>query len=436
MKDQKTFPYLERFFLLDEEGEGQMLKIGLLGFGTVNSGVYEGLTETKDYLEELLNQQISIEKVLVRNIASYLGKGKDELFTNSPDEFFQHEFHVVFEAMGGEQPALDYLTFLLTKKIAIITANKELLAKHGPLLESIATRNDTFLGFEAAVAGGIPIINTLRSQLHWSSIDKVSGILNGTTNFIITKLQEGNRTFSSVLQEAQELGFAEADPTADVEGFDALYKLQILSRLCFGLWPNSDQFQRKGMSQLQSWHFKAGEYFHLKLKYIAEAYFDGKEVKGIVSPCFVEEKHPLAAINDENNGVFIQGEWLGNFITSGPGAGKKPTATSMIEDFLHHIQRKGGKFSFIKRKKGNAPVAKQFLLLFDSRHEREIYQALQQVQYCIEETVLVENENKVAMLVTVHDSLSIPQDNAQLFPILRLNENPQVTSREKQLKAL
>lgn len=415
-----------------------VIKIGLLGFGTVNSGVYEGITDTIEFLEHHLQEAICVEKILIRDKKRYLSLENIELVTDSPDDFFKHDFDVVFEAMGGEQPALDYITFLLTKKVPVITANKELVAKHGPLLESLAIKNETYLGFEAAVAGGIPIINTLNSQLQWTSVEKVSGILNGTTNYIMTKLQEGTRTFDSVLKEAQDLGFAEADPTADIEGFDVLYKLQILCRLCFGNWPKPEQFQRRGMSQLKSWHFKAGEYFNLKLKYIAEAYYDGKEVKGSISPSFIEESHPLRSIDNENNGVYLQGEWLGNFVASGPGAGKKPTATSMIEDFLHQLKRKSYHQQVAKRKEGSVASDQEYLLLFDMKDEKEVYQSLKEVTYTREEIVQFENNSKVALLITV-DSLapSITRIKPlEAFPVLRVNKKLQRQKGNIQMKAL
>lgn len=414
------------------------MKIGLLGFGTVNSGVYEGITETLAYLEELLQEKISIEKILIRNKRRYLGIRNFDLLTDSPSEFFKHDFDVVFEAMGGEQPALDYTTFLLTKKVGIITANKELVAKHGSLLESLANKNGTFIGFEATVAGGIPIINTLRSQLQWTRVEKVAGILNGTTNYMITKLQDGVCSFENVLKEAQELGFAEADPTADVEGFDILYKLQILCKLCFGSWSKPEQFHRKGMSHLKSWHFKAGEFFDLKLKYIAEAYYDGNEVRGSISPSFVEEKYPLASIDNENNGVFLQGDWLGDFVATGPGAGQKPTATSMIEDFLHQLQKKATR-QYKKRTKATNVENKEFLLLFDLKYEKEVYQSLKEVTYKLGKIVQFENNEKIAMLITVPEVFPLVSrigQHIELFPVLRARKKAQQIHQCQQLKAL
>ncbi len=416
-----------------------MIKIGLLGYGTVNSGVYEGITDTLGYLEHLLQDQICIEKILIRDRIKYSANANYDILTDSADEFFNHEFDVVFEAMGGEQPALDYITYLLSKRVPVITANKELVAKHGPILEHLAKKHETFIGFEATVAGGIPIINTLKSQLQWTSVEKVSGILNGTTNFIITGLQEGNRTFESVLKEAQELGFAEADPTSDVEGFDALYKLQILCRLCFGTWPTAEQFQRTGMSQLEAWHFKAGDYLQLKLKYIAEAYFDGTEVKGSISPTFVEEKHPLSSITNENNGICLQGDWLGNFVASGPGAGKKPTATSMIEDYLHQLQKKPFQQQLRKRKSANEIDSKEYLLLFDIKQELEVHQGLKKLKHIVNEVVQFENNEKVAMLVRTEELLSVIRGVCQgmeVFPVLRVSNKIDNYSIEKHLKAL
>ena len=402
-----------------------MIKVGFLGLGTVNSGVYEGIVDSVQYLEQLLQEEICIQKILVRNKAQHLTIKHKDVLTDSPEQFFNDSFDVVFEAMGGEEPALQYISFLLTKKIPVVTANKELIAKHGQLLEGIANENGTFIGYEATVAGGIPIINTLRSQLQWTAVNRVSGILNGTTNYIISKLKNGDRTFTSVLKEAQQLGFAEADPTADIEGYDALYKLQILCKLCFGVWVNEDAFIRNGMSQIESWNFNVGAKFGLKLKYIAEAYYDGHKVQGNITPCYVEEKHPLAAIEDENNGVYIQGDWLGNFLTSGPGAGKKPTATSMIEDYLHQIQKKAKFQEVNKRRKINSSINKEFIVLYSEKNEEEVFERLNEVTCNIDKEVGFDSIDKVALLITGSReifSLFSEQDGVQVYPVLRMSE--------------
>ena len=410
-----------------------MIKVGFLGFGTVNSGVYEGISDSLQYLEQLLQEKICISKILVRDKKRYTNESLKDILTDCPEQFFNEQYDVVFEAMGGEQPALKYTSILLAKKIPVITANKELIAKHGQLLESIANKSETFIGYEATVAGGIPIINTLRSQLQWTAVNKVSGILNGTTNYIISKLKSGDRTFASVLKEAQQLGFAESDPTADIEGFDALYKLQILCKLCFGTWANDETFYRKGMSHLESWNFNVGSNFGLKLKYIAEAYYDGKRVQGSITPCYVDEKHPLASIEDENNGVYIQGDWLGNFLTSGPGAGKKPTATSMIEDYLHQLLKKGGDQEVTKRMKASASTEKEFIILYSKKVEKDVYERLKEVTYTIDKNIRYEDIEKVAVSITGSReifALFNEHDEVQVFPVLRVNP---VTSDAKYL---
>ncbi|OIJ21973.1 hypothetical protein BKP45_04660 [Anaerobacillus alkalidiazotrophicus] len=399
-----------------------MIKIGFLGFGTVNSGVYEGVTETLDYLESVIGEELCITKILIRNKRRYVNEANFELMTDRPEDFFSNEFDIVFEAMGGEQPALDYITLLLMKKIPVITANKELVAKHGPLLENLASKYNSFIGYEATVAGGIPIVNTLNSQLQWSAVEKVSGILNGTTNYIITKLADGKRSFENVLKEAQQLGFAEADPTADIEGFDALYKLQILCKLCFGAWVSDEQFQRKGMSHLKSWHFKAGEALGLKLKYIAEAYYDGREVQGTISPCFIDKNHPLSAIENENNGVHIKTDWLGDFVTAGPGAGKRPTATSMIEDYLHQLLKKNNQTNRKKRVKAYLPDSQQFVLFYEKSKENEINQKIIDSTYDVEEVLQIDDTEKIAMIIKAREKCLPIFDEIEyvdIFPIQR-----------------
>ncbi len=344
-----------------------MLKIGLIGFGTVNKGVYEGIIRTKERLKEIVQDEIIFEKILVKDKTKH---NLDLLITDDIEDFFNHHFDVVFEAIGGVQPALDYIKQCLSWSIPVITANKELIAKHGETIEQMAEQNNTFIGYEAAVAGGVPIVNVLKGQLHWTEIKRVTGILNGTTNYILTHLEDGERELSEVLAEAQRLGYAEADPTNDIEGYDALYKVQILSRLCFGFWPTFKQFERRGMTHLNQSHFSIAKKLNCKLKYIADASFDGVKMNGYVSPCFVVNDHVLAAITDVNNGVQIESDWLGEYLASGPGAGKKPTATSMIEDYLFHLFSK--KKKLIKGNKEVSTIDENYAVLIGNKDDIEL----------------------------------------------------------------
>lgn len=399
-----------------------MIKIGLIGFGTVNAGVYEGITSTANKLQAILQDNVVVEKILVKTKSKHTRfEYLVDKITDSPEVFFNSEYDIVFEAISGEQPALDYVSYLLTKGVPVITANKELIAKHGKTLEKIAKRHKTFIGFEAAVAGGIPIVNVLRGQLQWTEIKQVTGILNGTTNYILTKLQKGNQTFNEVLKEAQELGYAEFDPTNDIEGIDALYKIQILSRLCYGIWPKADQFMRKGISTFESWHFKIAQKYNCQIKYIAKASFDGTNVSGFVAPCFLSNEHPLARIDDVNNGIQLESDWLGKYVASGPGAGKRPTATSMIEDYLYHY--KTIENHYVKKQKTQQPnTTSQVLLIVNTKED-----VAKVKQKLTSELVTIERidhliDGKVTMLASIKNICPFICFNhmaVEVFPVLK-----------------
>ncbi len=314
-----------------------MLQIGLIGFGTVGSGVYERLTNTKEQLEQLLGEEIHISAILVKSRQKQRATDIEAFVTTSWEEFCNStDFNIIFEAIGGIEPALSYTSKWLEKGVPVITANKKLVAEKGQLLERLAEQHSTYYGYEAAVAGGIPIINALKGTLTTTPISRISGILNGTTNYMLTEMIESHRGFADVLLEAQELGYAEADPTDDLEGFDAWYKIRILSRLCFGSWPSSIEFSRKGVSTIKDWHVEIGERLGFKIKLIAEAWQGEAKVNGSVTPAFLTQNEPLASVRGVTNGISIEGDSINQLLFIGPGAGKEATANSMVEDFLFH----------------------------------------------------------------------------------------------------
>ncbi|WP_209122842.1 homoserine dehydrogenase [Alkalihalobacillus sp. BA299] len=316
-----------------------MLKIGIIGFGTVGSGVYERILSSQKELETALKKEILVKKVLVKD------HGKDRenssvtpYITSDAAEFFALQYDVVFEAIGGIEPAKGYITNLIKAGTSVITANKELIAKHGEELEALANKHGVYLGFEAAVGGGIPIVNSFKTLFTTTPIHSVTGILNGTTNYILTEMKEKNRHFNDVLAEAKQLGYAEADPTDDIEGYDALYKIRILSRLAFNVWPNEQHFHCNGISNIEDEALEFAEKNGLAIKLIAKTSNEGGTIHGFVSPSFVTQSHPLYNINGVTNGVCIDGKTIDQIMMSGPGAGKHATANSMVEDFVLHEQ--------------------------------------------------------------------------------------------------
>ncbi|GAE26705.1 homoserine dehydrogenase [Halalkalibacter wakoensis JCM 9140] len=321
-----------------------MKRIGLIGFGTVGSGVYERLNQSKEEIHQVLGEKVEVAAILVKDRQKKRTVHVDALVTTNWEQFLEAgPYDLVFEAIGGIEPALTYTKYWLEKGIPVITANKKLVAEKGEYLEKAAQVNSTYYGYEAAVAGGIPIINALKGTLATTAISRVSGILNGTTNYMLTEMIEKNRSFADVLIEAQQLGYAEADPTDDLEGYDAWYKIRILSRLCFGYWPQAEDFSKKGVSAMMDWHVEVGERIGFKIKLIAEAWLGDKNVAGRVSPAFLTQTEPLTSVRGVTNGISLEGNSINQLLFIGPGAGKEATANSMVEDLIFHERTKNFK---------------------------------------------------------------------------------------------
>ncbi|GGK18124.1 hypothetical protein GCM10010965_08980 [Caldalkalibacillus thermarum] len=322
-----------------------MLRIGLLGLGTVGSGVYEAITTGKERLKRLLGEEVEVVSILIKDSRKERPNVPQELLVTDFESFIARKPDVVFEAIVGVDPAYFYVSYLLEHHIPVISANKELIAKRGQRLHQIASQAGTWLSYEASVAGGIPILAALKNSLKFNHISELQGILNGTTNYILTKMSQEGKSFSDVLHEAQALGYAEADPTSDVEGWDALYKLQILAYLITGSWEYSSSFTCRGISEVQAWHLKAAQKFGLTLKLTASLFRTATGVEGRVEPVFLPAGHPLAQVNGVTNAVMVTGDTVGQLVFQGPGAGKHPTASAMIEDFVFgHQQFKTGCF--------------------------------------------------------------------------------------------
>lgn len=301
--------------------------VGMLGFGTVGTGVIRILNEIPG---------ITLKKVAVRETAKQRALTAPCPITDNPSELVDDpEIEVIIEVMGGEQPALALLTAAIEKRKHIVTANKEVLAKHGPELFKLAAQKGVAIFFEASVAGGIPLISTIHKGLEANQISSVTGILNGTTNFILSSMEEKGEDFDSALSKAQELGYAEADPTADIEGYDVAYKLSILTALAFGNFANPKDINRKGISSVKSEDFKHAREFGYRIKLLGSTSFaeDGIDVR--VRPSLVPIFHPLANVSGPNNGIVVHGDAVGELTMVGPGAGELPTASAVVGDLIN-----------------------------------------------------------------------------------------------------
>lgn len=311
-------------------------KIALLGLGTVGGGVYKVLKSQADEMERKLGSRVEVARVLVRNLEKAAAKVDDpsiltndfEVIVNDPD------IQIVVELMGGNEPALTYILRSLKAGKQVITANKNLLAEHGQIMMQTAEENHCDLMFEASVAGGIPIINPLKRSLRGNHITEVMGIVNGTTNFILTKMTKDGMEFADALSLAQQLGYAEADPTADVEGLDAGRKIAILASVAFHSRVTFADVYTQGISDITARDISYAKDlgYTIKLLGIARDTEEGIVVK--VHPAMVDENHPLAAVNDSYNAVFVRGDAVQDAMFYGRGAGELPTASAVVGDIF------------------------------------------------------------------------------------------------------
>ena len=304
------------------------VNIGLIGLGTVGTGVVKTLRNF-DY--------INIKKIAVKSLNKKRNIDNLDEAMLTTDIFSivnDPEIDIVVEVIGGVNPAFDLLKTAIQNKKHIVTANKELLAKHGEELFKLASENNVVIMYEAAVGGGIPIIMPVKMTLSANRIDKIAAILNGTTNYILTKMDEEGADYSEVLAEAQKLGYAETDPTGDVEGFDAAYKIATLATIAFKKRVKIQNIHREGITKISAKDMAYAKQLGYKIKLIALAKMNNNEADVRVHPMLVKSNHTLAHISGVTNAVLLEGFPVGQVILSGPGAGEFPTASSVVGDIV------------------------------------------------------------------------------------------------------
>lgn len=305
------------------------IKIGMIGLGTVGTGVLKTLSDF---------EQIDITKIAVRNInktRNIAQLGNAQLTDNAYEIVNDSEIKIVVEVIGGVEPAFDLIKTAIKNGKHVVTANKELLAKHGEELMNFAQEHNKVVLYEAAIAGGIPIIMPVKTILAGNKIKKIAAILNGTTNYILTKMDIDGASYQDVLKEAQELGYAESDPSGDVEGFDTAYKIATLSTIAFNKRININNIYREGITKIQAEDMKYANEFGFKIKLIALAQIDDKGNADVrVHPMLVKKNSNLAHINYVTNAIMLEGSPVGEIMFSGPGAGEFPTASSVVGDVL------------------------------------------------------------------------------------------------------
>lgn len=313
-----------------------MLKIGILGLGTVGSGVVKILEKNEENIKNKVGAELKIEKILVNN----LNKKRELNFaqgilTNDAAEIIDNpEIDIVVELIGGEYPAYDYILRAIENGKNIVTANKLVIAKHGRVIFKKADENNVQVCYEGSVAGGLPIIRPLQNSLAANKIKKIYGILNGTTNYILTDMSKKKKEFAESLAQAQKLGFAEADPASDIEGADAAYKITILSLLAFERFVDVNSVYVEGITNIASEDIKlAAEMgYVIKLLAIAKNSDQGLDIR--VHPAFVPQDHPLAMINGTYNCVYLHGDAVGQVMSTARGAGQMPTGSAVVSDIM------------------------------------------------------------------------------------------------------
>lgn len=311
------------------------IRAALLGAGTVGGGVYKLLQMRKEEMPLKIQAELTIDKVLVRDPGRKREGIPQEVLTSDWEGIIKDpEIQIVIELMGGIEPARTYILQALEAGKHVVTANKDLMAEHGRELMEAAERNHCDLQFEAAVGGGIPIIRPLKECLAGNEITEVMGIVNGTTNYILTRMTEDGMDFDEALRKAQELGFAEADPTSDIEGLDAGRKMAILASIAFHSRVTFDDVDVKGITKITAKDIQYAKEFGYTLKLLGVARNADHEMEVGVFPMMIPSDHPLASVKDAFNAVFVHGDAVDDAMFQGKGAGEFPTASAVMGDII------------------------------------------------------------------------------------------------------
>tara|TARA_E500000081_G_scaffold136866_1_gene151083 strand:+ start:1793 stop:3052 length:1260 start_codon:yes stop_codon:yes gene_type:complete len=308
--------------------ENKSFNVAVLGAGNIGSAVVTRLMNLDKEIVEL-----NVVKVLVKDTSKTREISSEILTDDFTDILNDETIDLVIEVLGGVEPGKEYIKSLLSNGKAVITANKDIIADCGNELVQLAQENNTCLYFEAAVAAGIPVLKPLIESLRGEDLNRVTGIINGTSNYMLTSMEEGS-TYKDALSTAQELGYAEPDPTNDVEGIDAMYKAMILSLICFGATPNKDNVHTEGITSITKEDFDWASRLNKTIKLVALIDNESGGFNARVHPVLINTKHPLAAIRGALNAVVVEGENINQLVFSGPGAGAAPTASAVIGDVL------------------------------------------------------------------------------------------------------
>ena len=317
-----------------------MIHVAVLGYGTVGSGVVEVIETNKTAINKRANAELNIKYIL--DLRDFPGDPYESKVVHDYDVILNDpEVTVICETMGGINPAYDFSKKALLAGKSVCTSNKELVASHGPELIGIARENHCNYLFEASVGGGIPIIRPLNYSLTAEKIDSITGVLNGTTNYILTKMDKEGADFEDVLREAQEKGYAERNPEADVEGYDACRKIAILSSLMCGKNVKYEEIYTEGITKISSVDFRYAKQMNKSIKLLAMSRDTYRGFFAMVAPFMISRDHPLYSVSDVFNAVYVHGNMLGDSMYYGRGAGKLPTASAVVSDVVDCARHQG-----------------------------------------------------------------------------------------------
>lgn len=310
-----------------------MVKVAVLGYGNIGSGVVTVIRENQALIEKKIDDEIEVKYVL--DLREFPGDPMEKKLVHDVNVILEDpEINVVCETMGGVEPAYTFSKKALLAGKSVCTSNKELVAAHGAELLKIAAKQNVNYMFEASVGGGIPIIRPLNHSLIPEKIEAVTGIMNGTTNYMLTKMAKEGSSYEDVLKEAQEKGYAEKNPAADVEGYDACRKIAILSSLMCGKTVDYNDIYTEGITKITDKDFKYAKKLGMSIKLLAMSKDVDGELLAMVAPFLIGETHPLFAVNDVFNGILVHGNMLDDAMFYGRGAGKLPTASAVVSDVM------------------------------------------------------------------------------------------------------
>lgn len=316
------------------------MKIAVLGYGTIGSGVVEVVKTNAESIARRTGEEVEVKYVL--DLRDFPGDPVQEILVHDYSVIAEDdEIGIIVETMGGTKPAYEFVKTALLNGKSVCTSNKELVAAHGAELIHIAREKSVNFFFEASVGGGIPIIRPLNQCITADEIEEINGILNGTTNYILTKMSDEGADFADVLKEAQALGYAEKDPTADVEGYDACRKIAILTSLAYGKQVDYEDIYTEGITKITAEDFMYAKKVNSAIKIFGTSRKENDKIYAMVAPQMVNSEHPLYSVNGVFNGISVTGNMLGDVMFYGAGAGKLPTASAVVADVVAAVKHQG-----------------------------------------------------------------------------------------------